>query len=143
MTSAEAMREYVVKCGLPADLTVDDDTYLLSSKPIKIGDLNPDTEAINGEKKGLGYYVNLKYPYKCDGKEAKDDTTVYSGESGVFVVKDNRLVMLCPIYEVESVDWYEVKFVNWHGSVVSVTGHEETATIVLKNLEESFKYHTR
>lgn len=136
--SAELLRNFSVECGLPAGLVVDGNTLVLSDRIFKLDDLNPVPKSVkHNEKKSLDYYVNLDYPRKFNDKSSHGKFDIYDFYNGVFVVEkeNNRLAMVVPIYECHGS--------HAGGGIVSVTGHEETATINLNNLEESFSYHTR
>jgi len=131
--SAVKLQEYVGRCGIEG-VVVDNETLLLSTSGIhKIGDFK------DGERgNSLDYFVNLKCPYRTRRKNASPAShDVYEGEGGVFIVQseNKRLAMFVPIYELHC------SVVR--GSIVSITGHEESATVLLNDLHESFCHHTR
>lgn len=150
--SVEQLKDYVAKCGLP-DVTVDKDTLLLSTSGVySIGELAPHGCQEHGldysgvysilephgcQEHSLDYFVNLEYPHKVwNNKKTPDGIEVHSGENGVFIVSpEKRLMMFCPIYECHGA--------TVRKNLVQVVGHEEVATIVLNNLDDSFCEHTR
>lgn len=130
MKDIERLRVFAIECGLPEDIIVDEKTLILSSAAKEIGSLK--------EEQGVDYYVNLDYPSKVQGKprQSNNGFNIYTYENGVFIVDANkRLAMVASIYELYNV--------HVHGNIISITGHEKTATVILDDLTESFSYHTR
>lgn len=131
MTSVDKLKAYAIACGLPEQLVVDEHTLILSSKLLSLEQLETK-EAVG---KGLEYHMNLQYPYEVYNKESSNGFDIHGSQHVVFIVRENKLVMCVPIYEIRNP--------TVSNNIVSITGHERTATVVLNDLPSSFSYHTR
>lgn len=130
MDTVNKLKKYASQSGLP-DVIADENTLILSTEIISLQQL----EAKEAEKKGLDYYMNLEYPYKFHNKKSSNGFDIYCCGNGVFIVEGSRLVMFVPVYECHGT--------GVNKNIVSITGHETTATVVLNDLPASFSYHTR
>ena len=125
MNNQEVLQKYLNECGL--SVVVEKSTVFLSV---------PSACRLENMNEKIDFHFNVDYLCEFYNEKKECDYNIYSGGGAVVITdSDNGVVVFVPIYEFHCL--------KRNGNIISVTGHEQTATIVLNDIMNSFVYYTR